>query len=178
MTQWYYTNGRSKHGPIDEEGVRLRVEKGYITPATLLWHDGLDGWKKAAELGFAGGSPDIATVPSARPIPEAAPTPAAAAVSAAAPAPAPAQPSINVSVNASANGGDTTVSVGNWLLTFIVMAIPLVNLIMVLVWAFGGGSSKSKSNWARAILLFAVILILLWLLLLAAGVGAFVRAIR
>ena len=51
------------------------------------------------------------------------------------------------------------VSIINWILTYILMGIPLVNIIMLLVWAFGGNTSKSKSNWAAAIyiLLFVVL---------------------
>ncbi|MBR1837619.1 MAG: DUF4339 domain-containing protein, partial [Kiritimatiellae bacterium] len=52
MTQWYYTNGRSKHGPIDEAGIRLRAQKGYVRRDTLLWRSGLAGWTRADELGF------------------------------------------------------------------------------------------------------------------------------
>jgi hypothetical protein len=29
------------------------------------------------------------------------------------------------------------ISLGNWILTIILLAIPLVNVIMLLVWAFG-----------------------------------------
>ena len=29
------------------------------------------------------------------------------------------------------------ITVGNWIVVFILMAIPIVNLIMLFVWAFG-----------------------------------------
>ncbi len=45
------------------------------------------------------------------------------------------------------------VSVGDWMLTYLLMCIPLVNIIMLLVWAFGGGAPESKSNWAKASLI-------------------------
>lgn len=151
---WYYTNGRSKHGPIDENGVRVRAEKGYITGSTLLWHEGLDGWKKASELGFASAAPE-------QPIAEDPPAPRQGRNADGAPAPQ--QPSINVSVNTGAFM-ELPVSVGNWILTFIVMCIPVVNIIMLFVWAFGGSSHKSKSNWARAALLLMLIIFLGWLL--------------
>lgn len=155
---WYYTNGRSKHGPIDENGVRVRAEKGYITGSTLLWHEGLDGWKKASELGFASAAPEL-------PIAEDPPAPRhdADGPSALRQEAASQQPSINVSVNTGA-GLEPPISVGNWLLTFIVMCIPLINVIMLFVWAFGGSSHKSKSNWARAALLLMLIIFLGWLL--------------
>ena len=37
------------------------------------------------------------------------------------------------------------------------MMIPLVNLIMLFVWAFGSGTSESKANWAKASLIFMLI---------------------
>lgn len=42
------------------------------------------------------------------------------------------------------------VSVGNWILTFIILAIPLVNLIMLIVWAVGGTTHPSKKTFAQA----------------------------
>jgi hypothetical protein len=45
------------------------------------------------------------------------------------------------------------VSIGNWIITFLIMAIPLVNLIMLLVWAFGNTTHPSKKSYAQAILI-------------------------
>lgn len=42
------------------------------------------------------------------------------------------------------------VSVGNWILTFIILAIPLVNLIVLIVWALGGTTYPSKKTFAQA----------------------------
>ncbi|TSA31139.1 MAG: hypothetical protein D4R65_11635 [Verrucomicrobiaceae bacterium] len=55
------------------------------------------------------------------------------------------------------------VSIGDWIVTIILLAIPVVNLIMLLVWAFGGSVHPSKKNYARATLIL--------------GVGVFVLAI-
>ena len=32
-------------------------------------------------------------------------------------------------------------SVGEWMLTLLILALPLVNIIMLFVWAFGGGTN-------------------------------------
>ena len=53
------------------------------------------------------------------------------------------------------------VSLGNWMLTLFLTFIPLVNLIMLLVWAFSGSTPPSKANWAKAALLWMVIFIAL-----------------
>lgn len=54
-----------------------------------------------------------------------------------------------------------TVSVKQWVVTLLIMCIPLVNIIMLIIWAFGQSDiNESKKNWAKA-----------GLLLMAIGVG-------
>ena len=48
-------------------------------------------------------------------------------------------------------------SVGSWMLTLFLMAIPVVNLVWLLMLVFGSGHSASKRNWAKATLIWAVI---------------------
>jgi len=48
------------------------------------------------------------------------------------------------------------VSVGEWIVTFILLAIPVVNIIMLLVWALGGGAHPSKKSYAQATLILGV----------------------
>ena len=57
------------------------------------------------------------------------------------------------------------VSVGDWILTCIILCIPLLGLIMLFVWAFGGGVPASKRNYCRAGLIFMLVGIILALLL-------------
>ena len=52
---------------------------------------------------------------------------------------------------------ETADSVGSWMLTLFLMAIPVVNLVWLLMLAFGSGRSASKRNWAKATLIWAVI---------------------
>lgn len=49
------------------------------------------------------------------------------------------------------------VSTGDWVVTLLVAAIPLVGFIMYFVWAFSGGTPESKKNWARAVLIWMAI---------------------
>lgn len=49
-----------------------------------------------------------------------------------------------------------TVKIGEWLITMILCAIPFVNVIMLLIWAFSAGTAPSKKNWARANLIYVV----------------------
>ena len=48
------------------------------------------------------------------------------------------------------------VSVGEWIITMIIMWIPLVNFIMLFVWAFSDSTPVSKANWAKATLIVMV----------------------
>ena len=60
-----------------------------------------------------------------------------------------------------------SISVGEWIITFIILAIPLVNIIMLFVWAFGGGVNLSKKNYARASLIFLAAVLVLYIILFA-----------
>ena len=54
------------------------------------------------------------------------------------------------------------VTIGDWIITMILMCIPFVNFIMLLVWAFSAGTPVSKANWAKAMLIGFVLVILFW----------------
>ncbi len=54
------------------------------------------------------------------------------------------------------------VSTGDWMITILITAIPIVGFIMLFVWAFGGGSNPSKANWAKATILWFLIAIFLY----------------
>lgn len=59
-------------------------------------------------------------------------------------------------------------TIGDWLITFLIQAIPLVGFIMLFVWAFGGGTHPSKKSWAQASLIFALIMFVLVIIFFAA----------
>jgi len=56
------------------------------------------------------------------------------------------------------------VSVGEWMITILITALPLIGLIMLFVWAFGDGSNPSKKNWATATLIWYAIAIVLFII--------------
>lgn len=69
-------------------------------------------------------------------------------------------------------------TMGEWLITLIVLAIPCVNVIMYFVWAFGNGNENRK-NFCRAGLIVMAIGIVLSLVLYAvvgAGLAAALSA--
>lgn len=52
----------------------------------------------------------------------------------------------------------TEVSIGNWLLTFLVLIIPLVNIVMLFVWSFADKTNESKRNYCKAMLIASIVL--------------------
>lgn len=52
-------------------------------------------------------------------------------------------------------------SIGDWIITFIITYIPLVGFIMLFVWAFGDGTHPSKKTWAQATLILMVVGVIL-----------------
>ena len=67
-------------------------------------------------------------------------------------------------------------SVGDWMITLLILSIPLVNFIVLLVWAFSSGTDPIKANFSKAALLWLLIIMLLYVLFLGALVGAFLGA--
>ncbi|HOA29480.1 MAG TPA: hypothetical protein PKL34_05530 [Candidatus Cloacimonadota bacterium] len=62
-------------------------------------------------------------------------------------------------------------TVGNWIVTMLLMIIPFVNIILLIVWAASSGENPNRRNWAIASLIFMAIGIVLWLILASTLVG-------
>jgi succinate dehydrogenase/fumarate reductase cytochrome b subunit len=69
------------------------------------------------------------------------------------------------------------ISVKDWVVTILLVAIPLVNLIMLFVWAFGGGANPSKANYAKASLIWILIGIVLYIVFGVIIFGTMIRSI-
>lgn len=61
-------------------------------------------------------------------------------------------------------GNAPVISLGEWIITFIVLAIPIVNIIMLFVWAFSSGTNPSKQNFCKATLIIYLVCIVLFFL--------------
>ncbi|WHZ20791.1 MAG: hypothetical protein OJF55_002940 [Rhodanobacteraceae bacterium] len=70
------------------------------------------------------------------------------------------------------------VSLGDWILTLIILAIPIVGLVMLFVWVFSSGTHPSKQNYCRAVLIFALIAFVLAILFGLMGGFAAMHAAR
>ena len=60
--------------------------------------------------------------------------------------------------------GYQPMTIGEWIITFIISYIPLVGFIMLFVWAFSYGTHPSKKTWAQATLIMFVIAIILMII--------------
>ena len=69
------------------------------------------------------------------------------------------------------NRNERVMSVSEWLITLLLMIIPLVNLILLIVWAVSDSGNRNRTNWARASLIMAAISIGLYLLIFASIFG-------
>ena len=49
------------------------------------------------------------------------------------------------------------VSFGKWMIVLLILAIPVVNVIMLLVWALGSRTNPSLSNFSRAFLIYFIL---------------------
>ena len=58
------------------------------------------------------------------------------------------------------NNQNQPVSVGEWIITYILMCIPIVGIVMTFIWAFGEDAKLSKKNWARAVLVLMLVCII------------------
>jgi len=55
-------------------------------------------------------------------------------------------------------------TVGDWLITMLLLMIPIVNFVLLFVWAFGGNVNPSKKAYFRAYLIIMAIVIVLTIL--------------
>ena len=82
------------------------------------------------------------------------------------------QPQYGTANTAWQDTNDQPLSVGGWIATMIVLMIPVVNFIMLLVWAFGSGN-KSRKNYCLASRIIAVVMIaLIMVFYIAFGLSA------
>ena len=57
------------------------------------------------------------------------------------------------------NPNQKPMSVKDWLITFLILAIPVVGLVMLFIYAFGNDQNIHKQNWAKAQLIWMAIMI-------------------
>jgi len=68
-------------------------------------------------------------------------------------------------------------SIGDWIITSIILAIPIVGFVMLFVWGFGSNTQPSKANWAKATLIMIVISFVIALIFFGSIFGVFFNLI-
>lgn len=64
------------------------------------------------------------------------------------------------------------VSVKEWLITNLILMIPLVNIVMMLVWAFSSNTNPNKANYFKASLILFAIVMAIYLVLAVVFFGS------
>lgn len=76
--------------------------------------------------------------------------------------------------NSRVNGyNDEHMTVGKWIGTFLLMLIPIVNIVLMFVWAFGSNVNRSKKTYFQAQLIMMGILLALYFVVIVFIIGAF-----
>ncbi len=61
--------------------------------------------------------------------------------------------------------------VGDWLITFLITVVPIVNVVMILIWAFGSNGNTHRKEWAKAILIWFAIIMAFYIIIFVAAIG-------
>lgn len=190
--QIYVSQSGEQTGPFTEEELQPLLDAGMFNLTDHAWCEGLAEWLPLHQvLGVDAPAP----VPQPTPIPVAnRPVTVAARPSAVRPAAAP-RPSAFVSVPAGGvtmsmpkvspaprpmgavpTGNYQPMKVTDWLLTFLLAAIPIVGIVMMFVWAFSKDTQPSKQSFSKAYLILLGGMMVLMGILLALGVGSAMAA--
>ncbi|MGI6616225.1 MAG: zinc ribbon domain-containing protein [Dethiobacteria bacterium] len=105
--------------------------------------------------------------PPAQPATQGYTPPAQAAAQSYTPPAQPATQGYTPPVQAAAHFGQVEsepLSVGNYIVMFLLMSIPLLNIILLFVWGFGSSVNRNRKNFARATLIMFAIMLLFWIL--------------
>ncbi len=73
---------------------------------------------------------------------------------------------------------DKTLTIGDWLVTLVVLAIPIVGFVMTLYWAFSSDSNVHRANFCKAALILWAIAIVISMIFVSLGMlGALVGGV-
>ncbi|MFZ5986735.1 MAG: hypothetical protein ACOYWZ_06390 [Bacillota bacterium] len=72
----------------------------------------------------------------------------------------------NLSTNAYQDKNSQPMSVGDWLKTLLLLMIPVVNIILMFVWAFGSDVNISKKNYFKANLILSGIILAIYFIII------------
>ena len=85
----------------------------------------------------------------------------------AAPAYVPPQP-----VSYAAQQANPPLSVGQYLGMYLLMCVPILNIVLLFMWAFGSAVNLNKKNYARAVLILFAVSVVIWIIFGGIFIGA------
>lgn len=60
----------------------------------------------------------------------------------------------------------------DWLITYLLLLIPIANIVLMFFWAFGKDVNQSKKTFFQAQLIIAAVVLVLYILFFGALIGA------
>lgn len=63
------------------------------------------------------------------------------------------------------------ISFGEWFLTLLIAAVPILNIVMLFIWAFGENTHPCKANWAKASLAWLAVAVVFYIVVLGVILG-------
>jgi len=81
LVEWFYTKDNKQLGPIDGRELKRLAERGEVTPADLVWKEGMSEWAPAGQVSGLFSPATVEAASASRPPPPPTSTPAAAPVS-------------------------------------------------------------------------------------------------
>ncbi|MFP3897161.1 MAG: DUF4339 domain-containing protein [Anaerolineales bacterium] len=158
--EWHVHKDGQTLGPYTWEELQQQAESGEINKADMVWKEGMSDWSRADQV------QDLLPEDPVPPPPPPPPSPPADDRQSQSPPPPP--PAAGSAAHTSARSASPThrtqrqpreevMSVGSWLGTLILLYIPLLNILLLLIWAFSSTTNRNKQNFSRATLLLGVL---------------------
>lgn len=90
-------------------------------------------------------------------------------------------PNGNVGYQYAQQGGyeqelEPPVTVGEWIISMLLMIVPCVNIVLIFVWAFSSSEKKSKSNYFKASLIMTGVVLVLYILIIFVAAFAYMAS--
>ena len=63
------------------------------------------------------------------------------------------------------------ISIGEWLVTFLISGIPVLGFIALLIWSFDERAQPTKATWAKAMLIWHLISFIITIFILTIVMG-------
>ena len=57
------------------------------------------------------------------------------------------------------------ITTSEWIITKLIMFIPIVNIVMLIIWAFNQKTNINKANWAKANLIIMVFRVMFYFII-------------